>query len=485
MEDNLLDVQSVMDTQSIIRQIQGGSPTNEIIRDLIDYHATKAVWMKTLYKEYKGNVPVKHRDYEYNNKTKIDRKLSNDYRGYIVDTLTGYVFGTPVSYSIDKDQYLNEKDYDDVTNLLKMFIRRNSIADIDAETAKKASICGYGARLMYIDKEGRVRIMNADPWECIFIEDSSLDEPEFALRYYQMEYVNGKTTEYRTHVEWYDSKYVEEFEQEQGIFFAVPGSKREHMFDGVPLIEFPNNEERMGDFEKVRDLIDAYDFMLSDVQSELEEQRLAYLVFAGASIDPITMHQARLTGAFSLPDSSDTVSYLVKNLSDTVIENQKKTLRENIHKFSKTVDMSDETFSGATQSGESRKWKLLAMENLAVTKERKFSRSFRLQFAMVEKVWQDKMHRIIDDTIMWKLIRNLPVELTQEATILTTLNGVISNKTRLGLASFIDDADAEMALMKEDAEAYSTPYGTLDTEDEEEPVVEGDGEADPPEVEDK
>jgi len=222
------------------------------------------------------------------------------------------------------------------------------------------------------------------------------------------------------------------------------------MFNGVPLIEFPNNAERMGDFEKVRELIDSYDILLSDTQSELEEQRLAYLVFSGAQIDRATMEEAKKTGAFSLPDPQDTVTYLVKNLSDTVIQNHKATLRENIHKFSKTVDMSDEKFSGASQSGESRKWKLLAMENLAVIKERKFSKSVRNMFRMIEEVWIDKLDPIIPASIMWNLTRNLPIELTQEATLLTMLNGVISNKTRLGLASFIDDAESEITLMQED-----------------------------------
>ena len=440
-----------MNTQNIIWEIQKGSPTNAILNDIIEEHLTRNTFMQKMYDEYKGNVPVKHREYDYNSKTKIDRKLANDYRGYIVDTLTGYTFGTPVSYSIDKDQYDIDTNYEKVTEKLKLFIRNNSISDIDAETAKKASICGYGARLLYIDNDGLVRLMNINPWECVFVNNYSKDEPEFALRYYKLEYRNADNSiEYNIYAEWYDKEYVEDFVQENGVFFPVKDSRKKHMFNGVPLIEFPNNAERMGDFEKVRELIDSYDILLSDTQSELEEQRLAYLVFSGAQIDRATMEEAKKTGAFSLPDPQDTVRYLVKNLSDTVIQNHKATLRENIHKFSKTVDMSDEKFSGASQSGESRKWKLLAMENLAVIKERKFSKSVRNMFRMIEEVWIDKLDPIIPASIMWNLTRNLPIELTQEATLLTMLNGVISNKTRLGLASFIDDAESEITLMQED-----------------------------------
>ena len=59
-----------------------------------------------------------------------------------------YLFGNPINYSIDKDQYDEDiTSYEKSWDLLKMFVRRNSVADLDAETAKKASICGYGAKV--------------------------------------------------------------------------------------------------------------------------------------------------------------------------------------------------------------------------------------------------------------------------------------------------------------------------------------------------
>lgn len=453
-----------MDTQNVIDQILAGSPMNAIISDLIEEHTVRAVKMKRLYEEYKGDVPIKHREYDYNEGEKVDERIPSDYRGYIVDTLTGYLFGNPVKYEVDRNQYGNTAQYDQAASTLKMFIRRNSISDLDAETGKKASICGYGARLMYFDTNAKVRIMNVNPWEAIFIENPSTGDPEYAMLYYPMEYDDGSS---RMHVEWYDRTNWQEFELDGGIFKPL-GLPKKHMFDGVPLIEFPNNEERLGDFEKVRESIDAYDILLSDVQSELEEQRLAYMVFSGSQIDRETLVKARQTGAFNLPESTDKVYYLVKAMSDNVIENQKKTLKENIHKFSKTVDMSDETFSGASQSGESRKWKLLAMENLSIIKERKFSKALRLQFDMIEDIWMSKNIPIIDDTVTWRFNRNLPVEMTHEADILSKLNGHISNKTRLGLASFIEDAETELNQMIAEQEQFYVPPLEIKEDEEEE-----------------
>lgn len=455
-----------METQDIIRRVQEQAPMQEIITDLISDHSSKATNMKRMYEEYKGDVPIKHREYTYNEKEKIDRKMVNDYRGYIVDTLTGYIFGVPVTYGIDEEEY-SEEAYSRASKLLKKFVKRNSVADLDAETAKRASICGYGARLLYVDTEGYLRVMNVDPWECIFIKDQSLDEPQYAMRYYDMEDASSDAVNTIHCVEWYDEENWTEYQaKDDGIYYMV-GEPHKHLYNGVPLIEFPNNEERLGDFEKVRELIDAYDINLSDVQSELEEQRLAYMVFSGAQVDETVLEQARKTGALNLPGADDSVRYLIKALNDTALENHKKTLRENIHKFSKTVDMADENFSGSAQTGESRKWKMLAMENLAVIKERKFTNSLNTQFSLLIKAWKSKMVPIVEDTVSWKFGRNLPIEITQEVNVLSKLAGVVSHKTRLGLASFIDDPEAEIERMKEDSEneAVDMMPGMLEEEE--------------------
>lgn len=65
-------------------------------------------------------------------------------------------------------------------------------------------------------------------------------------------------------------------------------------------------------------------------------------------------------------------------------------MNQNIYKFSSSVDMSDESFSGASQSGESRKWKLLSLEFKAITKERKFTTGLRSMFKVISSSWNTK-----------------------------------------------------------------------------------------------
>src|SRR5690606_7306045 len=137
--------------------------------------------MIQMYERYKASiegVPIYSRevpDYE-----KVNNKLNNDFFSEIVDTKVGYFMGKPISYSVDREA----PAYEVVDAILQDFNLRNNIDDLDAETAKYAAICGLGARLLYIDRDGQERVMVVPPWECIFVYDRSINEPQYAMRYY-------------------------------------------------------------------------------------------------------------------------------------------------------------------------------------------------------------------------------------------------------------------------------------------------------------
>lgn len=436
--------------REILEKIEAGNPINLIISDLIKAHRPRALIMQELYEEYKGEVPIKSRVID--DATKCNNKLANDYRGDIIDTITGYLFGLPISYTVDTKRFMQGETVSPrhlmTSEAVEAFKLRNNIEDADGETGKMMSICGYGARLMYINTDGLESLLNVDPWEAIFIYDGTTSQLQYALRYYKVYVINENKVIERYKVEWYDNKYREVYLQVSADRYElVQEETKPHLFDYVPLIEFPNNQERMGDFEKVAPLIDAYDKTMSDAQNEIEEFRMAYLVFKGLVPDAAIIKAARQSGAFGLPDSDMDITFLTKQVSDVLIENHKKTLNENIYKFSKTVDMSAENFSGAAMSGEARKWKLLGLENKAITKERKFTGALINQFKVLVSAWRKKGVDIEPRDIYWEFRRNLPVELSMEAKTTSDLMGKISEETRLSLLSFIDDPKWEIEKM--------------------------------------
>ena len=434
-----------------------GKVTSQIITDLIDDNSTRATVMENLYKRYKtetDGVPIFDRYYD--DTAKINRQLNNDFFSEIVDTKTGYLAGVPIVYETDPES----PDFEE-------FQLRNRIDDLDAETVKMASICGTAGRLLYVDTDGKHRVMNVNPWECVWVWDRSIDEVQFALRYYLVEYVGPSgQTENKVRVEWYDKDTVTFFiESVNGYVLddTEPVNPMPHLFNFVPLIEYPNNEERIGDAEKVLALIDAYDRKESDLDSELEQWRLAYMKVLGAEITAEDAEEARHTGAFNLPEGAD-MAFIEKNINIEAVDSHLNRLEANILRFSKSVNFADKEFTSDI-SGESRKYKLLSLENKCIVAERKFSASNQRMFKVLASSPNfnlDWLH------VTQKFTRNLPISLEKDAQVLATLKGIIPDEILYGLASFIDDPKAVIKMMDEQREKQMNYYPTVNLEEDEE-----------------
>lgn len=438
---------------------QAGQIDSKIIKDLIAENEPIKKRTMELYNAYKGDVNITHRQPLVSQKN-IDNRLANDFRGDIVDEIVGYMFGNPITYKLNggSQNATTEAEF-------KSFATRNDLDDLDSSTGEMASICGFAARLLYVDTQGKERVMNIKPWETIFIEDSTIDEVQYALVYYKITLIENDKKVERYKVEWYDKTSVTFYIETEKGDFVREGEPILHMFDFVPLIKFANNDLLQGDFEKVDSLIDAYDKLLSDCQNEVEQFRMAYFIVKNGEMTREIMEAAQLSGALSFPEGTD-ASYLTKDLNGmvTFVENQKKTLNENIYKFSKTVDMRDESFSGSAMSGESRKWKLVGLEAKAIKKERKFTKATRQMLKILASAWAKKNVNFNYENVELQFTRNLPVDLLYYADATMKLKGMVSENTRLSLLPFVKDPEAEIKAMEEEAPIIDLSDPTLDEE---------------------
>lgn len=438
--------------RTFLKEIDENKINGEIIAKIIEKHKPIREKCLLLYERYKASVggvpilsrrPAEYRDFETDTIKRLDDKvnnrLNNAFDAEIVDTKIGYMLGSPISYEPDEGAKVNES----MKQALADFVVRNNVSDKDAELGKKAAICGYAARLAYIDPEGNERIMNIDPWEAVFLTETDYTEPKYALRYF---FVDEDTLQ----AEFYDRKKYYIFQSKNnGVFTA--GKSDVHTFDFCPLFGFPNNEEMMADAEKVFTLIDAYDRTLSDANNEIEQFRLAYLVVSGAGVDDEELQEANRRSLLELPDDTS-AEYLTKDVNDTMIENHLDRLEENILRFSKSVNFSDEAFGGNI-SGIAMRFKLMALENKCIATERKMTAALRYQFKVICSAWAKRNICSPDDylSVWFGFTRNLPANLLDEAQTTAQLKGFVSEKTRLSLLSFVDDVDYEMEQMDEDS----------------------------------
>lgn len=422
--------------------------TPDIVQKVIEAHAEDHDRMKNLYQRYKADLygpkifsrqAVEYEDFETGGNVrrlddKVNNRLNNAFDADIVDTKVGYMFGHPISYTLDGENLALKKEID-------TFILRNNTEDIDSEYGKMAAICGQAARLAYIGTDVNERIKNINPWEVAFI-DEDIHEPAYSLRYY--------ASDEDLYAEFYDEVNIYFFKQENSKPFDLYDIKP-HMFDFNPLFGLANNLELKGDAEKVLALIDAYDRTLSDASNEIEQYRLAYLILRGMGADDETLSNLKKTGVLELFEKDDSVSYLTKDINDQMIENHLDRLEDNILRFAKSVNFADESFAGQV-SGVAMKYKLLALEAKCTTMERKFVSSLRYQFKVIFSAWAKRKGISQDDylDVWFGFKRNIPVNLLDEAQSTAQLKGNVSERTRLSLLPFVDDVDYELDEMEKD-----------------------------------
>jgi SPP1 family phage portal protein len=442
--------------RKFLEQIKQNGISADIIREMIEAHKPEREKKIAYYERYKASVegvpilkrkPIEYEDFETGSIKRIDNKvnnrLNNAFDAEIVDTKVGYMFGSPISYEVDGED-------EPLVSEINSFKLRNNVEDKDSEWGKKAAVCGYGARLAYIDTEGKERITNINPWDCIFLYSEDMTEPKYALRYYMID-------ETRYQAEFYDGlKYYVFIQMDKGFELV---EERPHTFDYCPLFGLPNNEELMADAEKVFELIDAYDRTLSDANNEIEQYRLAYLILKGLGADEETLNEMKRSGIIELLDKDDEANYLTKQINDNMIENHLNRLEDNIMRFAKSVNFSDDAFGGNT-SGVAIKYKLLALESKCITMERKMTAALRYQFKVLCSAWAKKGICTKEDylKVWYQFKRNLPANILDEAQTTAQLKGQISEKTRLGLLSFVDDVEYELDEMEAEKDALMASF---------------------------
>lgn len=442
----------------VLKELQKGKEIDtKMIKMLVDDFSPVAGSKKALYDRYTINkVPILDRPII--DGTKVNNKLNNDFAGEIVDQKVGYVLGSAIKYSLDKNAYgeTAEELFKEHQGKVNRFIVGNTMNDKDIELGKLISICGVAGREIYIDKDGEEKIANLPAWEMIYLTDAD-GQTLYALRlHYELRSVGEDLVETLC-VDFYDNTKITffvEHESDQGIAFKLDEEAEinplSHVFGFTPIVKVVNNEEEMGDFERVLNLIDGYDRTMSDVNSEIEQFRMAYMYFKGVKVTTETIEKAKTAGGFEIPADGD-IGFITKQMSDGYVENHLKHLEENINRFAKHVNMSDPNFGGG-DSSLANKYKLSAMEMKAMMLEVKMKSALLKQFKILTSAWNKKGIEIDYLNVFFSFNRNLPVNVIEEADENVKLKGLVSERTRLARLSFVDDVDYELEQMLEDNE---------------------------------
>ena len=122
-------------------------------------------------------------------------------------------------------------------------------------------------------------------------------------------------------------------------------------------------------------------------------------------------------------------------------------------KISFVPDLTDEAFSG-TQSGEAMKYKLFGFQQLAKTSQRGFKKGLMRRYRLLlnMKNYTNEATNADLGSFTVTFTPNLPKAVLDELQALTSAGVEFSQETLMGLASFVDDIQAELDRVKAEQE---------------------------------
>ncbi len=408
--------------------------TDDKLMEFIRKHDAECAFrLQKLWDAYMTDYPIFHE--KEKPAWKPDNRIAVNFAKYIVDTMNGFFLGNPIKISVDGEA-------EDIKKYVEFLDQYNDQDDNNAELSKLCSIFGNGYEMYYVDPIGNVGITYLSPMDGFMIyDDSVLQRERYFVRLYidDDQVLHGSVSDDET-VRWFTIKGKLVWDEDE----------KKHGFEGVPATEYVENRERIGIFEPVLTMINAYNKAISEKANDVDYFADAYLKVLGAYLDKEDVKHIRDDRIINFDGEADklNVDFLQKPDGDTTQEHLIDRLEKLIFHISMVANISDENFG--TSSGIAMKYKLQAMHNLEKTKERKFTsgmnRRYRLIFSnpvsgMKNEDWV-KLH--------YKFTPNIPANVLEETEIAGNLDGIVSQETQLGTLSIVDNVQAEIDKLEEE-----------------------------------
>ncbi len=425
------------------------------IQKLIDIHRADIGHYKKLYAMYNNHNDIRSRlkadDSAPNN------KIAHSYANYIVTASVGYFMGKPIGYSMPESYHAV---FDDI-------YKYNDEAAVNIKLAIDCSIYGQAVEMLFMDENSQVRFAPVDITEIIVIRHPDvIGDIHTVIRHWDEEdLIEDKVV---TYVEVYYADRVEKYEYEGTSMYSEPIEIEEHPFKDVPFVIYDNNDSKMGDFEPVIDLINAYDQAQSDTANDFEAFTDCYLEVKGATLDAKEAAKLKELRVFNFPDAGGGVSFVTKNINDQATEHYKNRLDSDIHKFSFVPNMADDKFA-SNASGVAMQYKLAGLNYKTSVKESLFRKGLLRRIELISNIlsiMSSNEINIIKDVDI-RFMHNTIDNVLETAELVNRIKELISEETAIELLQDIIDPEQEKLRVKAEKEANMAQFEQQNEEPDE------------------
>lgn len=292
--------------------------TNNVVKVIGDcigaFYWNKPIF-KYLWDYYKGDQPILYRT-KLSNEDIVNKIVENHAYEW-VQFKVGQTYGEPI-------QFISRKE-DDRTNEaveeLNKFMEDANKHEKDIKAGEWQSATGTSFKAVQ-PKKGDIplRITAPTPMNTFCIYNEQTEEPVLVVqelkdeegRWYKLAFTD--TRSFRI----VDSKVVE---------------TKLHTYGEIPIVEFPNNHERLSDIELVITMLDAINNMQSDRMDGIDQFIQAWFKFVNCEIDEETFKQMKMNRALVVKsinkDNKSDVDVMTQELNQTQTQVAKEDLTDN------------------------------------------------------------------------------------------------------------------------------------------------------------
>ena len=272
--------------------------------------------IRYLWRYYKGDQPIKYREKLI--RDDICNKIEENHAYEIVQFKVGQTYGEPVQFISRKDDEKINKAVDELNDYLVDANKQDK--DIKGGEWQSATGTSFKAIQRIVDGDIPFRIVVPSPLNTFVIYNRNTEEPVLAVqelkdedgRYYKMAF--SDTMSFKI----VDSKVAE---------------AKLHTYGGIPIIEYPNNHERLSDIELVIDLLDAINNMQSNRMDGVEQFVQSWIKFVNCEVDTEAFEKMKQAGALVVKsinkDYKSEVDVMTQELDQTQCQISKDDLWDN------------------------------------------------------------------------------------------------------------------------------------------------------------
>ena len=296
---------------------------SKVLADAFEIHLLNVAEIKYLQEYERGAQPILRRIKEV--RPEINNKIVENHAAEITAFKVGYVFGSPITFvqraSVDANGNNGTVDDKKLAILNEMMFEEGKAAQ-DQILGKDISVCGVGYRIVLPKKVkdgvSAFTILRLSPNNAFVVKYNDIyKKPALGVSYVQLSNDTYRVGAYT------DTVYFE-LEGYSLTDLKVVNSDN-HLMGSVPIIEYKNDDERMGCFERVISLLDALNEATSDRLNGLSQFVQSILWMNNCEIDSDQMEQLKdKLGLLTKSEAGNPAS--VQYLTATLDQAQTQTL---------------------------------------------------------------------------------------------------------------------------------------------------------------